>query len=107
MSSRSALWAACEAAAAAGGGCAVLRLQAVPSLAALEAQHGPYAATVVAAGAASGGIAEIGGRLPTASVLSASELDNHHPPASSGWHLQASYGSVLWRRPPQAVGRYR
>ena len=52
-----ALWAACEGSAAEAGGSAQLIRQRVPSLQGLEASSGPYAAVIVAAGAAVGALA--------------------------------------------------
>lgn len=59
-----ALWMACGAAAAAAGGKVVLQRDHVTSLADLERQHGPWAAVVVAAGAAAAALPEVGGQSP-------------------------------------------
>jgi len=59
-----ALWMACGAAAAAAGGKVVLQRDHVTSLADLERQHGPWAAVVVAAGAAAAALPEVGDIFP-------------------------------------------
>ena len=61
---RRALWASCQQVSRDTAGAVRARVvrSRVTSLRALEAEHGPYAAVVVAAGAASGTIEEIGAR---------------------------------------------
>ena len=56
------------------GSQACLKLEQVQSLSALEEQHGPYDAVIVAAGAAAAVLPEVGRLPPSACLLTFSDL---------------------------------
>ena len=76
-----ALWGACEGTARSNGGVCRLIRETVTSLEELEALQGPYAAVVVAAGAAAGALPEIGASCGTANdsaLVNVSNIQCYH-----------------------------
>lgn len=73
-----ALWGACEGRARSAGGVCRLVRETVRSLEELEASQGPYAAVIVAAGAAVGALPEIGASSSPADPKSAASNNDVH-----------------------------
>ncbi len=96
-----ALWLACQQAAAQcqPASTAELHIQHVESVAALQQQHGPFDAVVVAAGAAVGSINEVGEQLPL-DLCQGYTLDLEPPAAREEGAFESTRGSSMLACPP-------